>query len=80
MRADVLYRKLVALGFEGSERSTRRAVARAKRAYAAGSAASIAPGSPSRGVLQFDWGAGPRINVRPTLLWCACLPGLASGW
>jgi len=35
-RADVVHRKLLDLGYTGSERTTRRAVARAKRAYAAG--------------------------------------------
>ncbi len=36
VRADVVHDKLRALGFEGPERTTRRAVARAKKAYAAG--------------------------------------------
>lgn len=33
VRADVVHDKLLALGFEGSERTTRRSVAQAKRAY-----------------------------------------------
>lgn len=74
VRADVVHRKLLALGFEGSERTTRRAVARAKRAYAAGHRRIYRPWIPEPGMwLQFDWGAGPRIGGRPTLLWCAWL-------
>lgn len=49
VRADVVHRKLLALGFEGSERTTRRAVVRAKRAYAAGHRRIYRP-----------WGAGRR--------------------
>lgn len=37
VRADVAHEKLLALGFDGSERTTRRGVAEIKRAYAAGS-------------------------------------------
>src|SRR3954467_15755278 len=36
IRADVAHRKLVAMGYEGSERTTRRAVAEAKRRWRAG--------------------------------------------
>ena len=36
VRADIVHDKLLAQGFEGSERTTRRAVSKAKRAYAAG--------------------------------------------
>ncbi len=36
VRADIAHEKLLALGFDGSERTTRRAVADIKRAYAAG--------------------------------------------
>jgi hypothetical protein len=36
IRADVAHEKLVAMGFEGSERTTRRAVAELKRAWRAG--------------------------------------------
>lgn len=74
VRADVVHDKLRALGFEGSERTTRRAVARAKRAYAAGHRRIYRPWIPEPGMwLQFDWGAGPRIGGRATLLWCAWL-------
>jgi hypothetical protein len=36
IRADVAHRKLVAMGYRGSERSTRRAVAKVKEAWQAG--------------------------------------------
>lgn len=36
IRADVAHRKIVAMGFSGSERTTRRAVAQIKRAWRAG--------------------------------------------
>lgn len=74
VRADVVHRKLAALGFTGSERTSRRAVARAKRAYVAGHRRIYRPWLPEPGMwLQFDWGAGPRIGERSTLLWCAWL-------
>lgn len=74
LRADVAHRKLVDLGYTGSERTTRRAVARAKRAYAAGSRRVYRPWIPEPGMwLQFDWGHGPRVSGRLALLWCAWL-------
>src|SRR6266536_1340495 len=74
VRADVVHDKLRTLGFEGSERTTRRAVAQAKKAYAAGHRRVFRPWIPEPGMwLQFDWGKGPRIGRRETLLWCAWL-------
>lgn len=74
VRADVVHDKLLAQGFEGSERTSRRAVAKAKRAYAAGHRRVYRPWIPEPGMwFQFDWGAGPRIGGRETLLWCAWL-------
>ena len=74
VRADMVHDKLRALGFGGSERTTRRAVARAKRAYAAGHRRVFRPWIPEPGMwLQFDWGKGPRIGGRDTMLWCAWL-------
>ncbi len=56
VRADVVHEKLVAQGYAGSERTTRRAVARAKRAYAAGHRRVYRPWIPEPGMwLQFDW-------------------------
>ena len=63
VRADVVHDKLRAFGFTGSERTTRRAVARAKRAYAAGHRRVFRPWIPEPGMwFQFDWGKGPRIG------------------
>ncbi|HEX8938985.1 MAG TPA: IS21 family transposase [Candidatus Limnocylindrales bacterium] len=74
VRADIVHDKLLALGFGGSERTTRRAVAVAKRAYDAGHRRVYRPWIPEPGMwLQFDWGQGPRIDGRETLLWCAWL-------
>jgi transposase len=74
VRADVAHDKLLALGFEGSERTTRRAVARAKHAFAAGHRRVYRPWIPEPGMwLQFDWGHGPRIGGREAMLWCAWL-------
>lgn len=74
VRADVVHDKLRALGFGGSERTTRRAVAHAKRAYAAGHRRVFRPWISEPGMwLQFDWGKGPKIGRRETLLWCAWL-------
>jgi transposase len=74
VRADVAHDKLLALGFEGSERTTRRAVANARHAFAAGHRRVYRPWIPEPGMwLQFDWGHGPRIGGREAMLWCAWL-------
>ena len=74
VRADVVHDKLGALGFGGSERTTRRAVAHARRAYDAGHRRVYRPWIPEPGMwLQFDWGHGPRIAGRESMLWCAWL-------
>jgi transposase len=72
--ADVVHDKLVAMGYAGSERTTRRAVAAAKRAWKVGNRRVFRPWIPEPGLwLQFDWGEGPRIRGRRTHLWCAWL-------
>ncbi len=74
VRADVVHEKLMALGFGGSERTTRRAVAHTRRAYEAGHRRVYRPWIPEPAMwLQFDWGHGPRIAGRETMLWCAWL-------
>ncbi|HWN00285.1 MAG TPA: IS21 family transposase [Streptosporangiaceae bacterium] len=74
IRADVLHRRLVALGFAGTERTTRRAVAAAKAAWRAGRRRTFRPWVPEPGMwLQFDWGEGPRVGGRRTQLFCAWL-------
>ena len=73
IRADVVHDKLVAMGFDGTDRTTRRAVAEAKRNFAAGRRRVYRlwitePG----GWLQFDWGTGPVVAGRAT---CGSPPG-----
>ncbi len=74
IRADVVHKKIKAMGFEGSGRTTRRAVARAKKRLAEGQRRVFRPWIPEPGLwLQWDWGTGPLISGRPTQLWCAWL-------
>jgi hypothetical protein len=74
VRADVVHERLADLGFDGTERTTRRAVRLAKTAYRAGRRRTYRPWITEPGMwLQFDWGAGPVIDGRPTLLFCAWL-------
>ena len=76
IRADVAHRKLAAMGYRGSERSTRRAVAEVKQAWQAGRRRRYRPWIPEPGMwLQWDWGDGPRIGGRRTQLFC-CVAGL----
>ncbi len=74
VRADVAQRKLEAMGYAGSERTTRRAVAEAKVAYRAGHRRRFRPWLPEPGLwFQWDYADGPVINARRTWLWCAWL-------
>jgi transposase len=69
VRADVAHDKLVALGFAGSERTTRRAVAAVKADYRVGRVRVHRPWVTEPGMwLQYDFGDGPVIDgVRMTL-------------
>ena len=74
IRADRCHAKLKALGFEGSDRTVRRAVAEAKKSFAAGRRRVYRPWIPEPGMwAQWDWGAGPVIDGRRTNLFCAWL-------
>ncbi len=79
VRADVVHERLVAMGFTGDERTTRRAVASVKAGYAEGHRRRYRPWITEPGLwLQFDWGVGPIVfgpdgRPRPTLLFCAWL-------
>jgi transposase len=74
VRADVVHERIVAMGFSGDERTTRRAVAEAKAAWRAGNRRPFKPWVPEPGLwLQFDWGEGPRVRERRTSLFCAWL-------
>jgi len=79
IRADKVHERLVVLGFDGDERTTRRAVAEAKARWRAGHRRTYRPWIAEPGMwLQFDWGWGPRVPgadgaARATLLFCAWL-------
>lgn len=74
IRADKVHDKLVLMGFAGSERTTRRAVAQAKRNYRAGRVRVHRPWVTEPGLwLQYDFGDGPVIDGRKTVLFCAWL-------
>ena len=74
VRADVAHEKLIALGYTGSERTTRRAVAEVKGAYRAGRRRVHRPWVPEPGMwLQYDFGDGPRVGGVATQLFCAWL-------
>lgn len=74
VRADIVHDRLRAMGYEGSERTTRRAVQRAKSRYGNGHRRTYRPWIPEPGKwLQFDWGWGPVVRMRQTYLFCAWL-------
>ena len=74
IRADVAHQRLVAMGYAGSERTTRRAVAEAKRAYRQEHGRKTRPWIVEPGLwMQFDYGDGPTVAGRSTTLFCAWL-------
>ncbi len=74
VRADVAHDKLVALGFTGSERTTRRAVAIVKANYRVGRVRVHRPWVTEPGMwLQYDFGDGPVIDGARTTLFVARL-------
>ncbi len=74
VRADVAHDKLVAMGYEGSERTTRRAVAQARGAYRAGHRRVHRPWVPEPGLwFQWDFGDGPVVDGMKAVLFCAWL-------
>ena len=74
IRADVVFDKLEPLGFCGSERTVRRAVADVKANWRAGRRRVYRPWIVEPGMwAQWDWGHGPVVDGRQTQLWCAWL-------
>ncbi len=74
IRADVAHEKLLVMGFTGSERSSRRAVAAVKKQYQAGNVRMHRPWVTEPGLwLQYDFGDDPGIDGRKTVLFCARL-------
>jgi hypothetical protein len=78
IRGDVVFDKLVAMGFDGTDRTTRRAVADAKRHFAAGRRRVYRPWiTEPGGWLQFDLGTGPSI-AGPRNVAVLCVAGLVT--
>ena len=74
VRADVAHDKLVALGYKGSERTTRRAVAKVKASYRSGRVRVHRPWITEPGMwLQYDYGDGPVVDGVKTVLFVAWL-------
>lgn len=74
VRADVAHQRLLAMGYMGSERTTRRAVAEAKRRWRQGRGRVTRPWVTEPGLwMQWDYGDGPIVAGRATTLFCAWL-------
>jgi transposase len=74
VRADVCHDRLVAMGYTGSERTTRRVVAALKRAYEHEHHRIYKPWITEPGMwLQYDFGTGPVIGGVKVVLFCAWL-------
>ena len=74
VRADGAHEKLLALGYTGSERTTRRAVAAVKKDYRLGRVRVHRPWVTEPGMwLQYDFGDGPVIDGVKTTLFIAWL-------
>ncbi len=74
VRADKAHATLVAMGYLGSERTTRRAVAQAKRRWRQGHGRRYRPWIAEPGLwMQWDYGDGPLVQGRATILFCAWL-------
>jgi len=74
IRADVAHRKLVAIGYLGSARTTRRWVAESKRRWRGKHGRRTRPWIPEPGLwMQWDYGEGPTVEDRATVLFCAWL-------
>ena len=86
VRADVVHERLVAVGFAGDERTTRRAVAEAKTAVAGGASAHVSAVDRRAGDVvpvrlgSRAGGAVGRRAPRATLLFCRGWRGRGSGW
>lgn len=74
MRADKAHQRLKALGYTGSERTTRRAVAEAKALWRLGNTRVHRPWITEPGLwLQYDFGDGPLVDGRKVVLLVAWL-------
>lgn len=74
IRADRVHEKLAALGYQGSERTTRRVVRELKARWRRENGRAYRPWIPEPGLwLQWDYGDGPMVEGRKTVLFCAWL-------
>jgi transposase len=74
IRADAAHGKLVAIGYLGSPRTTRRWVAESKRRWRRKHGRRTRPWIPEPGWwMQWDYGDGPTVEDRATVLFCAWL-------
>lgn len=74
VRADVVHEKLTAMGYTGSERTTRRVVEAVKVQWRRETARSYKPWIPEPGLwLQFDYGDGPLVGGERSVLFVAWL-------
>jgi hypothetical protein len=74
IQADKAHGVLVAMGYEGSYRTTRRVVAEAKRRWRQKHGRRTRPWIPQPGLwLQWDYGDGPVVAGAGTVLFCAWL-------
>lgn len=74
IRADKAHGVLVAMGYAGSYRTTRRAVAEAKRRWRNKHGRRTRPWIPQPGMwLQWDYGEGPEVAGARAVLFCAWL-------
>jgi hypothetical protein len=81
VRADRAHQKLLALGYTGSERTTRRAVAAVKRNYRVGRTRVHRPWVTEPGMwLQYDYGDGPVVDGVKRSCSARGWRGRGSGW
>ena len=74
LRADVAHTKLLGLGYTGSDRSTRRAFAQVRAAYRLGNTRVHRPWISEPGMwIQYDFGDGPMMDGKKTVLYIAWL-------
>lgn len=74
IRADKVHEKLVAMGYGGSPRTTAYAVRRAKHVFQAGNVRVHKPWVSEPGAwLQYDFGDGPKIDGKKSVLFVAWL-------
>lgn len=74
IRADVVHDKLTAMGYPGSERTTRRVVAAVKERWRRSSHRVYMPWITEPGLwLQWDYAAGPVLAGQRVVLFCAWL-------